>query len=117
MELKSARSPIVQLVSLWIGPLAAATDLMLSYSLVQHACSTGHHYVLHAITIVCFLIALSGAPLAWKEYQTVRNSDDEGGTSINRTYFLSIMGLASSIGFAVVIVALAVPRFILSPCQ
>jgi hypothetical protein len=117
MESKTARSPIVQLVSLWIGPLAAAADLMLSYSLVQHACSTGHHYVLHAITIVCFLIALSGAPLAWKEYQTVRNSDDEGGSAINRTYFLAVMGMASSIGFAVVIVALAVPRFILSPCQ
>jgi hypothetical protein len=117
MDPKTAKSPLIELVSLWIGPLAAATDEVLSYSLVQHACSTGHHYVLHAITIVCFLIALSGAPLAWREYQAVRNSDDEGGTPTNRSYFLSILGMASSIGFALVIVALAVPRWVLSPCQ
>jgi hypothetical protein len=37
---------------MWAGPLAWAIDLGFSYVMAQHACSTGHYYVLHVITVV-----------------------------------------------------------------
>src|ERR1041384_6700823 len=46
--------------TMFAGPWAWACDLGFSYLLAQHACSTGHHYVLHVITVVCSVIALSG---------------------------------------------------------
>jgi len=106
-----------QVIGLLIGPLAFGADLLLSYALVPHACSTGHFYVLHAISIVCFVIVLGGAWMSWQQYQNAREGSDDGGSPLDRSHFLGLLGLASSLFFAVVIIANAVPRFILSPCD
>jgi len=112
---KSAIS--AQLIGVMIGPLAFGADLLLSYMLVEHSCSTGHFYVLHVISIVCFLIVLGGAWMSWQQYQNAREGNDEGGSPLDRSHFLGLMGTVSSLFFAVVIIANAVPRFILSPCD
>ncbi|HWR15932.1 MAG TPA: hypothetical protein VN577_13980 [Terriglobales bacterium] len=117
MDTATAKSAAVQFYAVAIGPIAAAVDMGLSYATVYHACSTGHHYVLHVISVVCVLFALSGAYVGWREYQTVREYSDDGGHPLDRTHFLALMGVVASIGFALVIVALAVPKFILSPCD
>ncbi len=112
-----ARAPVPQVMGVIIGPLAFGADLLISYALVQHACSTGHHYVLHLVSIICLLIALSGAWLSWLQYQAVSNANDEGGSPFDRAHFVALLGIASSLWFALVIIANAVPRFILSPCD
>jgi hypothetical protein len=117
VETTTARSPFTQFYALLIGPLSWAADLGLSFANVYHACSTGHYYVLHVITIVFLITALSGAVVGWREFQTVRDASDEGGSAFDRTHFLALMGMAASIGFALVIIATAVPKFILSPCE
>jgi hypothetical protein len=101
------------------GPLAWGADLGFSYVLTQHTCSTGHHYVLHVITIVCGLIALSGLAAAWFSYQRVpsHEAEDKGSRPLDRTYFQILFGVVFSIAFTVVIIAGAVPRWILSPCD
>src|SRR5436305_8673789 len=45
----------------WAGPLAWLLDLGASYAAAQHACSMGHFYVLHVISLLAFLLAISGA--------------------------------------------------------
>jgi hypothetical protein len=117
MKTATARMAGTQFYSLLIGPVAWAFDLGLSYANVYHACSTGHYYVLHVISAVTFILALSGAVVGWREYETVRNASDEGGSPFDRTHFLSLLGVAASLGFAMVIIATAVPKIILSPCQ
>lgn len=112
-----AKATAPQMIGVIIGPLAFGADLLISYALVQHACSTGHHYVLHLISVICLLIALSGAWLSSLQYQAVRDADDEGGSPLDRAHFLALLGIASSLWFAVVIIANAVPRFILTPCD
>jgi len=42
------------------GFAAWAVDLSFSYVLEQHSCSTGHHYLLHVISVVSLAIALTG---------------------------------------------------------
>jgi hypothetical protein len=100
------------------GPLAWGADLGFSYVLAQHACSTGHHYVLHVITIVCGVIALTGVAAAWSAYSAIpREASDKGQRPLDRTYFQILFGIVFSIAFTVVIIAGAVPRWILSPCD
>ena len=117
MEPTTARSSALQFYALLIGPIAWAADLGLSYATVYHACSTGHHYVLHIITLFTLLMALTGAMVGWREFQAVRESNDEGGSPFDCTHFLALLGIASGLGFAMVIIATAVPKWVFSPCQ
>jgi RsiW-degrading membrane proteinase PrsW (M82 family) len=117
MHTISAKSPAAQFYALLIGPFAWAGDLGCSYAFVYHACSTGHHYVLHVITGLALLFALTGAFVGWHEFRAFRDGHEEGGSPLDRSYFMAVLGIASGLGFALVIVATAVPKFVFSPCQ
>ncbi len=100
------------------GFLAWGIDLGVSYTLEQHSCSTGHHYVLHAISVVCFLIALSGFFVGLAEFRRFpADTSEEGGSRFDRAHFQALLGIAFSLSFTLVIIAGAVPRWILSPCE
>ena len=104
--------------SLIAGFFAWGSDLGFSYVLEQHACSTGHHYVLHAISLVCILLAISGFLSALSEFRRFRaNTSEEGGRRLDRTHFQALIGMAFSLSFAIVILAAAIPRWILSACE
>jgi hypothetical protein len=107
--------------SLWygilVGALAFAADEQITYSLVPHACSTGHFYVLYCATAIALLFALSGAGVATKNLATTQAASIDGGTRADRSRFMAILGIAASLGFATIILAMAVPRFLLSPCD
>jgi hypothetical protein len=115
---ESGHTPAGLWWSLGAGPLAWAIDLGLSYVLTQHSCSTGHHYVLHLITAISFLIAASGAVAGYLQHKRLpREVTEEGPRSWDRAYFQVLFGIVLSIAFAVVVIAGAIPRFILSPCD
>jgi hypothetical protein len=104
--------------SLVAGFAAWGFDLGLSYLLEQHSCSTGHSYVLHTISFVCFVAALSGFATGFMEKRRFpHDSKEEGGSSLDRAHFQALIGMIFSLSFAVVIVAGAIPRWILHPCQ
>lgn len=100
-----------------VGPIAWGADQQISYSLVAHSCSTGHFYLLKAITAISLLFALSGALVSAMNLARTREADTEGGRVADRSRFMAILGIGASLGWAVLIVAMAVPRFILSPCD
>ena len=104
--------------SLIAGFAAWAIDLGLSYMLEQHSCSTGHYYVLHTISFVCFVIAMSGFGFGFIEMRRFpHESKEEGGSSLDRAHFQALIGMIFSLSFAVIIIAGAIPRWILSPCE
>jgi hypothetical protein len=108
-------------LSLWygilIGAAAFAGDQQITYSLVPHACSTGHFYVLYCATGIALLLALSGAAMGGRNLAVTRSASIDGGTRADRSRFMAILGIAASLGFATIILAMAVPRFMLSPCD
>ena len=111
-------APAVVWWTMFAGPFAWACDLGFSYVLQQHTCSTGHHYVLHVITVVCALIALTGLAAGIAAYKRIpEEANDHGMRPMDRTHFQVLFGMVFSITFTVVIVAEAVPRWILNPCQ
>jgi hypothetical protein len=107
--------------SLWygilIGALAFSADEQITYSLVPHVCSTGHFYVLYWATGVALLLSLSGAAVGAKNLLATHTASPDGGTRADRSRFMAILGIAASLGFATIIIAMAVPRFLLSPCD
>jgi hypothetical protein len=116
-QIQGGGAPIPIWWSFFIGPLAWAGDLGFSYVLAQHACSTGHHYVLHVVSIVFFLIALSGVFVGITELQKFPSqATEKGGRPLDRAYFQAIFGIAFSLSFAIVIVAESLPPWILGPC-
>ncbi|PYV91360.1 MAG: hypothetical protein DMG90_07270 [Acidobacteria bacterium] len=64
---------------IFAGPIAWAMDEGFSYSVVQHACSTGHFYVLYAATAVFISVALSGFFVALKSYLRFPQGELDGG--------------------------------------
>ncbi len=104
--------------SLTAGFLAWGANLGFSYVLAQHACSTGHHYVLSVTNWTCFFIALSGVFVGWNAARKLpHDSEEQGRRPHDRAHFQSLIGMIFSAAFAVVIVAGAVPNWILSPCD
>jgi hypothetical protein len=104
--------------SLAAGFLAWGADLGLSYMLEQHTCSTGHLYVLRLITAVSLLVALSGFTTGLLQHRKLVHVAEENGVrAADRALFQARLGIGFSLGFAIVIVAAAVPRFILHPCS
>ncbi len=105
------------LVVLWygvlVGPGAWALDEGLSYAITQHACSTGQYYILHVISVICFLLAATGIAAGALE----RMAAQKAGSVRDRSLFMAHLGIVTSLTFALVIVALAVPRWILTPCD
>jgi hypothetical protein len=99
------------------GPLAWGVDLAVSYALTQHACSTGHYYVLHVITLLALIVALSGFFVSLDTRRQLHAGDDAGGSTHDRAYFDALVGMGFSVFFFIIIIAGAVPRWILNPCQ
>jgi len=100
------------------GFLAWGLDLGASYVLDQHSCSTGHHYVLHLISIACLVLALSGFFAGFAELRRFpADTSEEGGSRLDRAHFQALLGIVFSLSFTLVVLAGAVPRWILSPCE
>jgi hypothetical protein len=117
-EIQAGRTPPRLWWSLVAGFAAWAVDLGLSYMLEQHSCSSGHHYVLHVISVVCFAIALTGFGTGLVEFRRFPGTTSvEGGSHFDRAHFQALLGMAFSLSFAVVVIAGSVPRWILGPCD
>jgi len=116
--IQAGRTPVGLWWSLIAGFAAWAIDLGFSYVLGQHSCLTGHHYVMHVISIVCLAIALTGFGTGWVEFKRFPGTtSEEGGSHFDRAHFQALLGMAFSLSFAVVIIAGSVPRWILGPCE
>jgi hypothetical protein len=100
------------------GPIGFALDEVLSYAIVQHACSTGSHRLLHFYTVIAILFSLSGFAAAQWCYRHI--SQDMNGTNdsvLLRSRWMALYGIAASIAFAIVIIAVSIPKWTLSPCD
>ncbi|HZU34076.1 MAG TPA: hypothetical protein VFB79_23390 [Candidatus Angelobacter sp.] len=114
------RSPTVSLLLWWgifAGPVGVALDEMLSYAIVQHSCSTGHHGLLHFYTAVAILLSISGFAAALWCYRRLPPTNLEGGSTAARSRWMAIYGMAASSVFILVMIAMSIPKWAMSPCD
>jgi hypothetical protein len=108
------------LFGLGVGPAAWAAQLMLGYGLSSYACFPGdqalrqspppgwrgEHTALAGIGVVCLLLALSGAWVAYRSWSISRAQTAGGGlldAAVGRSRFLAGCGLLASLGFSLAI--------------
>lgn len=100
------------------GPVAWAFDLMLSYGLVQWTCGGGPPAVLRIITLLSLAIVGAGAGAAWYVLRQVPpGTPADGSQPSHRGHFMGALGLLMCGLFALVVVAGAVPRWVLDACH
>jgi hypothetical protein len=100
------------------GPFAWAFDLVLSYSLVQWTCGGGPPVVLHLVTLLALAIIAAGAYSAWTALQVAPSgAPDDGAEPDQRGRFMAMLGLLMCAFFAVVVIAGAIPRWVLDACH
>jgi hypothetical protein len=108
--------PLLLWIGMLAGPGAWATDLGISYALVQWSCSSQRSDVLHGISVGAFSIAVAGALLSWSLVKHLTRTGNAGGEGEHRARFMALLGVASNALFALAIVAFAIPRWILDAC-
>lgn len=104
------RSSVALWFGLMAGPVALIINFQLRYALVPYACETGRRWMLTAISIPMFIVALTGAIASWRGL-----SADDGDAM--RIRFMALSGLALSLIFALTIAAMAIPDFYFHPCD
>jgi hypothetical protein len=116
--IQSGRTPTRLRWSLAAGFIAFGVDLGFSYVLRQHVCSSSQKFELHLVTIACLAMALLGFELGWTGFHNLpHDAEEEGGEPHDRAHFEALLGMGFSLAFALGIIALAVPRWILTVCE
>ena len=110
------------IAALWAGiliaPAACAANLALGYMLVHPACLGNDTTALRVVQVLSLAAALGGLLVAWGTLRGERaGASGEAGDSRQRSSFLAHLGVWTSVLFVVVIVAQAVPSFVLHQCQ
>jgi hypothetical protein len=115
-------SPGPRPLALWTGilgpPIVWYADLTMSYPLVYVACTSGRTLWLHVVTVVALVLVAGSGLTAWRCLRSVpTDAPTLGGWPVDRSRFMAIVGLASSALFLLAVIAQAIPRWILGPCQ
>jgi hypothetical protein len=111
-----------QIRNLFIGvlmpPIVFLLDLEVAYALVPAACSTHNRLPVHLVHLACLLLVLFGWSTAWRCWRATGSTwpAEEGGP-VARSRFLAGVGVLMGALFALVILAMWLPSFILDPCQ
>jgi hypothetical protein len=109
-------APNVSLFALWLsifsGPLAWAVDEVVAYSITSHACSTGTVRTLYGLTIAALALCAIGLVSGLRE---LRAMTSEG--SMERHRSMARAGIALSLTFGLAVLATAIPKLMLSPCD
>jgi hypothetical protein len=114
-------SPEAKLWLLWTGilggPVAWACDEVIGYVATHHECSTGHRFLFHMLTIGAVLVTGAGFLASWDSFQNQPPSEMATDIAVHRRRFMAKAGMLMSAGFLLVIIATAIPKWILGPCD
>jgi hypothetical protein len=109
-------------VLLWTGllvpPIVWAIQMQVNYVLVSQLCQQGNSWPVYLVSLPALLITLAagfGSWRAWARVNGVRSDDGARPASVAR--FMAVLGVMTSALFSLVIIAQAVPSFILHGCQ
>jgi hypothetical protein len=108
---------------LWFGVLTGPTAMLLHlqsiYSLVHHVCASGGYAAIRMVSVLLLLIVAAsgiGAFLTLGQLRTVP-SNVRTENSVMAERFMATLGIMTSALFVLVILAQAIPTFLVSPCQ
>jgi len=110
-------------LALWTGVLAGPTAWLIQfqtrYSLVEWICSSRQTWASHLVWIGFLLLSLGGGLLSWRNWVRAGREWPSDLVSAPRgtESLLSVLGMMTSAMFSLVIIAQAIPTFMINPCQ
>ena len=117
-NLSSNRSTAAQWFGLLAGPLAMLGSQQAQYALVPWACYSGARVVVHIPPIVCLAIIAVAAIGSLREWRAGGGGEPDAESGIlARARFLGALGIATSIFFAVIILAMWLANAFLNTCD
>jgi hypothetical protein len=117
-DLARKRSAVAQWFGFLGGPIAMLGNLQAQYALVPWACHNGHSLAVHVPPVLFLLITGAAAAAAFHEWRAGGGGPPgaESGV-IARARFLGALGVATSLFFALIIVAMWVADAFLNTCD
>jgi hypothetical protein len=104
------------ITGVFVPPLVWLMHLQANYALASWACRPGHRYVSVLVVVVAVVLTAGAGALAWRSWPSDEPVAGEP-QRIEGGRLLALLALASSLSFLVVLVASAIPIFILRPCD
>jgi hypothetical protein len=98
-------------------PVVSALHLAAGWALVLVACHAGSTLPQHAVSAAALVMTLGTAALAVRNWRRVRDLDPHREPTPGRARFLGFLGLLVSAFFTLVVLAMWLPVFLLSPCE
>lgn len=116
-----ALPPAARTTRLTIGllgaPLVWAAQLQAGYSLGTMLCTDRMRISMHLVSLVSLVLCALCAWIAWRAWQAVGAEwPPDAGDPPGRARFMAAVGLITSVGFFVVVLAQAVPSFVFPIC-
>lgn len=101
-----------------LPPFAWLLEMQVSYAAVKWACAADARWVLLLLPLGSLaLVALAGW-WSWSAWRMLRDEASlDGARMEDRSYFLSLAGLAMTMTFLLLILTSYAPRYLLSPCE
>lgn len=108
--------------ALWFGilagPMAWAAVHTIKYAAARWACAKEHLGVLHLLNAGAFVVIVAALAVSWAALQrTPHDETSDGGGPFGIARFMALLGLASSSLFIIVMLANAVPQWMLDACR
>lgn len=109
-------------LSLWLavgaGALAWSAHLLVSYALVGVACATGLAWILHAVTLLTFLVTVTGGWVCLRTWWRCRREAGAGPRGLSADYqaYMGLGGTLLNALFAFVILLEGLPVALIPPC-
>lgn len=109
-------------VALWTGLLGGPVVWLASFearfALAPWACTFQNKWALHAVAIAALMLCAGCALLSFQRWRALgeqQPSPDAG--PLPRSTFLAILGIAISCGCGLIVIAQAIPEFVLGACE
>jgi hypothetical protein len=113
-----SRSNVAQWFGFLGGPIAMLGNLQAQYALVPWACSNGHSLAMHVPPVLSLLLAGAAAVAALHEWRAGGGGTPGAESGIMaRARFLGALGVATSVFFALIIVAMWTADAFLNTCD
>jgi hypothetical protein len=110
--------PVLLWTTVLSGPAAWALNELIGYAFVKPVCANGHRLILTLISGGGLALALVGLWIGWWCFAQVRDAaSEEGARTIDRSYFMAIVGLGLNSIAAVYIVIMAIVPYLVGACE
>ncbi len=98
-----------------LGPLAALSNVTVSYALMPESCIRGSKLILHISFAVFFALTLLAIGIAWRTRASFGPPTEDD--LHERTHWLANSAMVLAIGSALVLIAMEIPNLILRSCD